>query len=60
MTYKILLFLFTPLFCWCETEIYQPDGLKRDNFGTSVYLYGEVLVVGAPGDDDYGSATGKF
>lgn len=41
-----------------EQKINASDGAEFDGFGTSVALDGEVILIGAPGDDDNGSNSG--
>lgn len=44
---------------WLETaRIEPPAGGARDRFGASVSLDGSTLVVGAPGDDRFGTDAG--
>ena len=44
---------------WDEVKkLIPPGGLANDNFGTALGMSGEVLVVGAPGDDTRGSGAG--
>ena len=35
------------------------DAASSDNFGISVSLYGNTALIGASGDDDKGSDSGK-
>lgn len=42
-----------------EAKITAPDGSANDNFGRSVYSFGDVLVVGAMNDDDTGTDSGS-
>jgi hypothetical protein len=42
-----------------QQKLTAPDGALGDAFGTSVAVEGDTLVVGAPGDDDLGSASGS-
>ncbi|MEE2908246.1 MAG: hypothetical protein VX527_10515 [Planctomycetota bacterium] len=45
---------------WLETTIITPvDGEVRDGFGSSVCLAGDDLIIGMPGDDDFGSNSGS-
>ncbi|ETX01101.1 MAG: hypothetical protein ETSY1_08700 [Candidatus Entotheonella factor] len=45
---------------WLEAAILTAsDGDVNDNFGTSVSISGERVVVGAPGDDDRGLNSGS-
>jgi len=45
---------------WIEqTKINANDGVKEDNFGYSVSISDEYVVVGAIGDDDKGPFTGS-
>ena len=44
---------------WAEFQILAPSGENQDQlFGHDLALHGEVLVVGAPGDDTNGDAAG--
>jgi hypothetical protein len=40
-------------------KITPPDGVEEGLFGTSVSLSGDIVVVGAPGDDDNGTDSGS-
>ncbi len=42
-----------------ETKLLAPDGTNKDYFGQSVAVGSNVLVVGAPGDDDMGLQSGS-
>ncbi|NOG55239.1 MAG: hypothetical protein HND57_13100 [Planctomycetes bacterium] len=42
-----------------ETKLVASDGFDFDLFGRSVALWGEVAVIGAPGDDDMGFFAGS-
>ena len=45
---------------WGETvKLMAHDGATSDEFGASIALSGDTLVVGAPGDDDKGSDSGS-
>ncbi len=45
---------------WSETGILVPaDGVADGNFGFSVSLSGDRALIGAPGDDDNGAASGS-
>jgi hypothetical protein len=44
---------------WIETKLLASDGATFDEFGSSVAIWEDLLVVGAPGDSDYGSASGS-
>ena len=48
---------------WATAEIIDKltasDGADLDNFGTSVAISGDTAIVGALGDDDYGSDSGS-
>ena len=44
---------------WTETKLVASDAAVSDQFGFSVAVDGDRIVVGAPGDDDYGSASGS-
>ena len=35
-----------------EAKLVAPDGKENDNFGTSVGIFGDVVVVGTPNDND--------
>jgi hypothetical protein len=44
----------------CEAaKLLAHDGAAGDWLGTSVALYGDTALVGAPGDDDCGSSSGS-
>ena len=43
---------------WTQTAIPAPDGKANDNYGVSVAVSGDRVVVGAEGDDDLGSESG--
>jgi len=43
----------------CETKHLAPDGAAQDRFGNAVSIDGDVLVVGAYGDDDHGDWSGS-
>lgn len=44
---------------WTEVQKLTPsDGSARDNFGANIAVYGETILIGAPGRDDKSSATG--
>jgi len=40
-------------------ELFAPDRIAGDQFGTSVSLSGNDIVIGMPGDDDQGSSSGS-
>ncbi len=42
-----------------EQKLVAADGANGDRFGYSVSIFGNVCVVGAPGDDDNGSSSGS-
>lgn len=42
-----------------QGKLLANDGVAGDNFGQSVSLSGDTIVVGAPFDDDSGSSTGS-
>ena len=42
-----------------EVKLTASDGAAYDNFGISVAVDGDTLVVGAPGDDDNGADSGS-
>lgn len=42
-----------------QAELTAADGESLDRFGSSVAVSGEVVAVGAPGDDDTGSESGS-
>lgn len=42
-----------------QQKIVAPDGQAADRFGQSVRIDGDTAVIGAPGDDDKGSASGS-
>ena len=45
---------------WAQVaKLSASDGAANDNFGNSVSISGETIVVGAVGDDDLGSASGS-
>jgi len=42
-----------------KTKLLADDGEMSDNFGTSVSLDGDTLVIGTPADDDMGPTSGS-
>ncbi len=42
-----------------EGELAASDGAGGDEFGTGLALFGNMLLVGAPGDDDMGGSSGS-
>ena len=42
-----------------NAKLVPNDGVANDHFGRSVSLYGDTALVGAPDDDDKGSASGS-
>jgi len=42
-----------------QAKLLATDGAKRDNFGSSVAIYGDTAVVGAIRDDDNGPSSGS-
>ncbi|WP_437984572.1 FG-GAP repeat protein [Sorangium sp. So ce117] len=42
-----------------QQELFASDGASYDNFGNSVALDGDTVVVGASSDDDFGSDSGS-
>lgn len=45
---------------WNQTaKLLASDGASRDQFGFAVSVDGDVAVIGAPYDDDFGSASGS-
>ncbi len=42
-----------------ETELEAFDGGDNDFFGTSVDISGDLVIIGSPFDDDFGSASGS-
>ena len=42
-----------------NVKLYASDAASSDNFGISVSLYGNTALIGASGDDDKGSGSGK-
>jgi len=45
---------------WSEQQsLSASDGRQMDQFGYSVSIFGDVAVVGAPGDDDAGNESGS-
>ncbi|WP_437761389.1 FG-GAP repeat protein [Sorangium sp. So ce281] len=42
-----------------QQELFASDGASYDNFGNSVALDGDTVVVGAHSDDDFGSSSGS-
>ncbi|WP_437620250.1 FG-GAP repeat protein [Sorangium sp. So ce1151] len=42
-----------------QQELFASDGAASDIFGTSIALDGDTVVVGASGDDDFGSGSGS-
>ena len=45
---------------WLETKITASDGTVNDNFGISVSIDQDRIVIGAYGDDDNGSSSGSI
>ncbi len=45
---------------WIETKLTASDGTSFDNFGSSVAISGDRIVVAAIGDDDFGSDSGSI
>ncbi|MBX2890181.1 MAG: HYR domain-containing protein [Saprospiraceae bacterium] len=44
---------------WQEVAVLDPSGVKADdNFGASVAIHSDLIVVGAPNDDDLGTDAG--
>lgn len=43
-----------------EAKLVDPDGQESDFFGLSVAVSGEVAIVGAPADDDFGGQGGDI
>ena len=46
---------------WIETKLTASDGTVwiHENFGTSVAVYGDTVVIGAPGDSELGGLSGS-
>jgi hypothetical protein len=44
---------------WEETKLLSSDGETFDEFGTSVAIIDERIIVGAPGDSDNGTGSGS-
>ena len=44
---------------WHETKLIASDGAPADYFGTAVALSGDLVLVGAHGDDDKGDSAGS-
>ena len=44
---------------WVETKLIASDGAANDNYGFSVSIEGDNVLVGAPYDDDNGSSSGS-
>ena len=42
-----------------QAELRAPDGAAADEFGESVAIHGDTIVVGAHGDDDNGNLSGS-
>ena len=42
-----------------QAKLLAPDGAALDQFGTSVAIHEEAIIVGARGDDDNGSESGS-
>lgn len=42
-----------------DAKVTASDGAQSDNYGSAVAIDGDVMVVGAYGDDDLGSASGS-
>ncbi|EJK44641.1 hypothetical protein THAOC_36804, partial [Thalassiosira oceanica] len=43
----------------CRAKLMAPDGAAGDQFGRSVAIYGDAIVIGAYGDDDNGYSSGS-
>lgn len=55
----VYIFMRDPTGLWIEVQkLTVSDGSAGDNFGASVAIYGEAILIGAPGRDDKGSAAG--
>lgn len=50
---------FTVKLATMGTKLLASDGIADDQFGNSVSMSKDTLVIGAPGDDDKGSASGS-
>jgi hypothetical protein len=44
----------------CQNKILASDGAASDQFGIAVSVYDNTALIGAYGDDDKGSHSGKF
>jgi predicted amidohydrolase len=42
-----------------QAKLIPPDGEKTDEFGNSVDIYGDTVIIGAPQDDDNGENSGS-
>jgi len=42
-----------------HAKLLAPDGAEFDQFGASVGIFGDTVVVGVPGDDDSGTDSGS-
>jgi len=42
-----------------QAKLEAPDGADRDNFGRSVAIHGNTVIIGAFGDPDYGRLAGS-
>jgi len=43
----------------CQQKLIAPDGEAYDNFGYSVFLEGNWAIIGSPGNDENGDASGS-
>ena len=55
---KVFLFHRNYLLQWVDSEQYFTSGSQNDGFGTSLALYNNLLVVGAPTDSSTGANRG--
>lgn len=56
---SVYVFEATPLGWLQMAKLSASDAAQGDNFGSSVFLAGDTIVVGAPGDDDGGENSGS-
>lgn len=47
------------IYFWTSKRLTASDGAAGDGFGGAVWIDGDVLAVGAPGDDDNGADSGS-
>jgi hypothetical protein len=43
-----------------KAKLYAPSGASSDSFGVAVSVYDTIAIIGATGDDDMGTDSGKL